>query len=96
MGSEVIGLVLNNLAAVSPAPLKMENKALGKLSCLLADSAWGREPDPSRVLPLRGRPNSDLRLEFLSEPIKHSLVCLLNHYATAFVWILNFIICIVT
>lgn len=54
MGRKVIGLVLNNLAAESPAPLKMENKALGKLSCLLADSAWGREPDPSRVLPPRG------------------------------------------
>lgn len=78
MGREVIGLVLNNLAAVSPAPLKTENKALGKLSCRPADSAWGREPDPSRVLPPRGRPNSDLRLEFLSEPIKHSLVYLLS------------------
>ena len=74
MGREVIGLVLNNLAALSPAPLKMENKALGKLSCRPADSAWGRDPDGSGVLPPRGRPNSDLRLEFL----KHSLVYLLT------------------
>lgn len=79
MGRKVIGLVLNNLAAESPAPLKMENKALGKLSCLLADSAWGREPDPFQGPPApRRRPHSDLRLEFLSEPIKHSLVYLLT------------------
>ena len=77
MGRKVIGLVLNNLAAVSPALLKMENKALGKLPCLLADSAWGREPFQGPPAPRR-RPNSDLRLEFLSELIKHGLIYLLT------------------